>query len=47
MKHLKPTDKQSRLTFANWIKENNDIVDSIWFSDEAHFTLKQTFLYFK
>jgi len=29
MQHLKPTDKQSRLTFSNWIKENDDIVDSI------------------
>jgi len=29
MQHLKPTEKQSRLTFAKWIKESDDIVDSI------------------
>ena len=39
MQHLKPTDMQSKLTFANWIKGSHDIADSIWFLDEAHFTL--------
>lgn len=25
--------------FANWMKNNNEIVQDIWFSDEAHFYL--------
>ena len=39
MQHLKPTDIESRLSFARWVTENEDIVGQIWFSDEAHFYL--------
>ncbi|XP_033745047.1 uncharacterized protein LOC117330676 [Pecten maximus] len=39
MQHLKESDIASRLTFTNWVLEHDDILDSVWFSDEAHFTL--------
>jgi hypothetical protein len=39
MQHLKQSDIESRLTFAQWIRENDIIVNDIWFSDEAHFYL--------
>jgi hypothetical protein len=40
MQHLKPTDIKSRLDFAMSIERQiQELVDSIWFSDEAHFYL--------
>ena len=39
MKHLKPTDIESRLSFARLVTEKEDIVGQIWFSDEAHYYL--------
>ena len=39
MQHLKDSDIESRLHFAHWMKENDQIADFIWFSDEAHFHL--------
>jgi hypothetical protein len=39
MQHLKQSDIESRLTFAQWIREHDNIVNDIWFSDEAHFYL--------
>ena len=39
VQRLKPTDIESRLSFARWVTENEDIVGQIWFSDEAHFYL--------
>ena len=39
MQHLKPSDKAARRTFASWLKDNDGIVESVWFTDEAHFTL--------
>lgn len=40
MQHLKPTDIKSRLDFAMWIeRQSQELVDTIWFSDEAHFYL--------
>ena len=39
MQHIKPTDIESRLSFARWVTENEDIVGQIWFSDDAHFHL--------
>ena len=39
MQHLKPIDIESRLSFARWVTETEDIVGQIWFSDEAHFYL--------
>ena len=32
IQHLKPTDIESRLSFARWVTENDDIVGQIWFS---------------
>ena len=40
MQHLKPTDQAARRNFASWTQDNDIIVDSVWFSDEAHFTLE-------
>ena len=37
--HLKESDISSRLSFAHWMKSHIDIVESLWFSDEAHFYL--------
>ena len=50
MQHLKETDIESRLLFAQWMKGHADITYLIWFSDEAHFYLnaqvnKQNFRY--
>ena len=39
MQQLKDSDIESRLHFAHWMKENDQIVDSIWFSEEANFHL--------
>ena len=39
MQHIKPTGIESRLSFARWVTENEDILGQIWFSDEAHFYL--------
>lgn len=39
MQHLKDTDIMSRFDFANWVLENSDIMQTVWFSDEAHFNL--------
>ena len=39
MQHLKESDIDSRLRFVNWMNENSDIVNDVWFSDEAHFYL--------
>ena len=39
MQHLKDSDTESRLHFAHWMKENDQITDVIWFLDEAHFHL--------
>lgn len=39
MQHLKETDITSRVSFANWMTSNIDIVEKLWFSDEAHFYL--------
>lgn len=39
MQHLKPSDIDSRLAFATWMKDRPDIADNTWFSDEAHFYL--------
>lgn len=39
MQHLKETDISSRLSFANWMTSHLDVVDKLWFSDEAHFYL--------
>ncbi|XP_069120330.1 uncharacterized protein [Argopecten irradians] len=39
MQHLKESDIASRLRFTNWVLEHDDILESVWFSDEAHFTL--------
>lgn len=35
--HLKDSDIESRLRFAHWMNENENIADILWFSDEAHF----------
>ena len=42
MQHLKETDINSRLEFAEWIIDNVDTVEKIWFSDESHFYLNNT-----
>ena len=39
MQHLKPSDKAARRTFASWLKYNDGIVELIWLTDEAYFTL--------
>ena len=39
MQHLKYSDIESRLHFAHRMKENDQIANVIWFSDEAHFHL--------
>jgi hypothetical protein len=39
MQHLKKSDIESRLTFAQWIRKHDNIVNDIWFSDETHFYL--------
>ena len=39
MQHLKETDITSRLSFANWMSSHIDLVENLWFSDEAHFYL--------
>ena len=39
MQDLKPSDKAARRTFASWLKDNDGIVELIWFTDEAYFTL--------
>ena len=39
MQHLKDSDTESRQHFAHWMKENDQITDVIWFSDEANFHL--------
>lgn len=39
MQHLKQSDIESHLRFAQWMKNNNKIVDDIWLSDEANFYL--------
>jgi hypothetical protein len=32
MQHLKKNDIESRLTFAQWIREHDNIVNDIWFN---------------
>ena len=39
MQHLKDSDIESKLHFAHWMEENDQIADVIWLSDEAHFHL--------
>ena len=39
LQHLKENDISSRLTFADWALANDNVLDNVWFSDEAHFTL--------
>ena len=39
MQHLKDSDTESRQHFVHWMKENDQITDVIWFSDEANFHL--------
>ena len=39
MQHLKGTDISSRLAFSEWAIQHDCVLDSVWFSDEAHFTL--------
>ena len=39
MQHLKDSDIESKLHFAICMKENDQIADVIWFSDETHFHL--------
>jgi len=39
MQSLKDTDIGSRLAFARWMLTKEDVIDSVWFSDEAHFNL--------
>lgn len=39
MQHLKETDINSRLDFARWMIDNEDVIEKIWFSDESHFYL--------
>lgn len=39
MQHLKENDIERRLHFAHWVKNNQDIVDLLWFSVESHFYL--------
>ena len=33
------TDKKARLDFVKWLSDNDDLIDSILWSDEAYFTL--------
>ena len=33
-------DQAARRNFASWTQDNDIIVDSVWFSEEAHFTLE-------
>ena len=40
MQNLKPTDRAARRHFTSWAPDNDSIVDSVWFYDEAHFTLE-------
>lgn len=37
MQHLKDRDIDTRMEFANWALENPEVINNIWFSDEAHF----------
>lgn len=39
MQHLKDTDIEARLRFADWVKLNDGLIKHVWFSDEAHFYL--------
>ena len=39
MQHLKDSDIEARLKFANWVKLNEGVINQVWFSDEAHFYL--------
>jgi hypothetical protein len=39
MQHLKETDINSRLEFAQWMNDNVHTIEKIWFSDESHFYL--------
>ena len=39
LQQLKDTDISSRLDFANWMTDNESIVEKIWFSDKSHFYL--------
>ena len=36
MQHLKETAIHSRMVFAEWMLENDNTVEKIWFSDESH-----------
>ena len=36
---LTPRDMQRRVDMAEWFDENPDVLDRLWFSDEAHFFL--------
>ena len=38
MQHLKPSDIDYRIQFGRWMIEH-DIIEHVWFSDEAHFYL--------
>ena len=37
--HLTPVGMQRRVELAEWLEENPDVLDKLWFSDEAHFYL--------
>ena len=40
MQHLKDTDIESRMEFCRWmLLQDDNIVNNMWFSDEAHFHL--------
>ena len=38
-RQLASSDMQCRIQLAEWLKENPDVLDKLWFSDEAHFYL--------
>lgn len=39
MQHLKQSDIENHHMFVKWMKNNTEIVQDIWFFDEAHFYL--------
>lgn len=39
MQHLKESDIAMRFEFAQWMTNNIDIADTVWFTDESHFYL--------
>jgi Helix-turn-helix domain (DUF4817)/Transposase len=42
IQHLLPTDLQARLDFCNWLRQNDDLLNKILFTDEATFTRSGT-----